>query len=74
IWTNSRYKNISRKIRQFLYKALYSIYKIGEYWTNIPMYEQHVRCTHCNADKESIEHILIDCLNNTNFLVWSLAN
>ncbi|KIK47102.1 hypothetical protein CY34DRAFT_766822 [Suillus luteus UH-Slu-Lm8-n1] len=73
IWTGCRNKDLSKKVRQFVYKAMHGVYRIGEYWTNIPTYEHRARCTHCNADNESMEHILIDCPQNVNSIIWSLA-
>jgi ribonuclease HI len=73
IWTNSRHKDLSKKTKQFLYKAIHGTQKIGEYWTNIPMYEQCAKCVHCNADEESMEHIMVNCPNNVNPTIWSLA-
>ncbi|KAG2743962.1 RnaseH-domain-containing protein, partial [Suillus brevipes Sb2] len=73
IWTGCRHKDLSKKIRQFLFKAMHGAHRIGEFWTNIPTYEHRARCTHCNADNESMEHILTDCPQNANSLIWSLA-
>ncbi|KAG1761438.1 hypothetical protein EDD22DRAFT_980194 [Suillus occidentalis] len=73
IWTNNRHKDLSKKTKQFLYKALHGSQKIGEYWTNVPTYEQRAKCAHCNADEESMEHILIDCPSNASSTIWSLA-
>ncbi|KAG1877872.1 hypothetical protein DFJ58DRAFT_902831 [Suillus subalutaceus] len=80
IWTNSRHRDIPRKIRQFLFKVLHGAYKIGDYWTNIPTYEHRARCANCNADDESMEHILTECPSNTkdiwpeNFGAWPRIN
>ncbi|KAG2147797.1 uncharacterized protein EDB93DRAFT_1085318 [Suillus bovinus] len=52
---------------------MHGAHKIGEYWSKIPTYEHRAKCTHCNADNESLEHILINCPNNTSSLIWSLA-
>ncbi|KAG1774668.1 hypothetical protein EV702DRAFT_1121860, partial [Suillus placidus] len=78
IWSNSRNKDISKKTKQFIFKALHGAHKIGEFWTNILTYtlltyEHRARCAHCNEDVESMEHILIDCPNNASSLIWSLA-
>ncbi|KAJ3753758.1 hypothetical protein EV360DRAFT_96894 [Lentinula raphanica] len=35
-------------------------YKIGDYWTNIPGFEQRANCMHCGAT-ESMEHVLAEC-------------
>ncbi|KIK36514.1 hypothetical protein CY34DRAFT_94256 [Suillus luteus UH-Slu-Lm8-n1] len=66
-------KTYLKKTKQFIYKAIHSSQKIGEYWTNIPTYEQRAKCAHCNANEESMEHIMIDCPNNANSTIWSLA-
>jgi ribonuclease HI len=40
LWNGCRNKDFPRKIHQFLYKAMHGVYRIGDYWTNIPTYEQ----------------------------------
>ncbi|KAG1799825.1 RnaseH-domain-containing protein [Suillus plorans] len=51
----------------------HAIKEIGNYWLHIPTYEQRARCTHCNIDTESMEHILLECNNNARTTIWSLA-
>ncbi|KAG1798240.1 RnaseH-domain-containing protein [Suillus plorans] len=73
IWNGCRNKDLNKKVRQFLFKAMHGAYRIGDYWLHIPTYEQRARCTHCNIDTESMEHILLECNNNARTTIWSLA-
>lgn len=73
IWNGCRNKDLNKKMRQFLFKAMHGAYRIGDYWLNIPTYEQRARCAHCNTDTESMEHILLECSNNARTIIWPLA-
>ncbi|KAG1732697.1 RnaseH-domain-containing protein [Suillus occidentalis] len=73
IWKGCRNKDFTRKIRQFLYKAIHNAYRIGEFWTNIPTYEQRAQCSHCQTDIETLEHIMLECTSNARTKIWTLA-
>ncbi|KAH9859092.1 RnaseH-domain-containing protein [Lenzites betulinus] len=60
IWTAVWGTDISRKASSFFWKAIHGAYKIGEYWSNIPGYEQRAMCMECNVP-ESMDHILLEC-------------
>jgi ribonuclease HI len=72
IWKSTRHKDIRLPIRQFLYKMIHSIHKIGKYWTNIPGYEDRGICRECGA-LETMEHILLTCETERRKTVWTLA-
>ncbi|KAJ7732743.1 ribonuclease H-like protein [Mycena maculata] len=44
IWKSIRHKDIDRRIRNFLWKAIHQTFKCGDYWRNIPNYEQWAEC------------------------------
>ncbi|KAG1856507.1 ribonuclease H-like protein [Suillus tomentosus] len=73
IWTGCRNKDIQKTIRQFLFKTIHGAYRVGEYWLNIPNYEHHAKCATCHAEIESIEHILLECPNNSQNTIWKLT-
>ncbi|KAG1840786.1 RnaseH-domain-containing protein [Suillus tomentosus] len=73
IWQGCRNKDIPRNIQQFIFKAIHGAHRIGEYWTNIPNFENRARCAHCNEDTENLKHILLECPDNAQTIVWNLA-
>ncbi|KAG0700961.1 RnaseH-domain-containing protein [Suillus ampliporus] len=74
IWKGCRNKDLPRKIQQFLYKAIHGAYRIGEYWSNIPTYEHRAKCSHCQVEIETLEHIMLECPNNVRTMIWNLAS
>ncbi|KAH7919030.1 hypothetical protein BV22DRAFT_1108213 [Leucogyrophana mollusca] len=48
-------------------------FKIGDYWNNIPNYEQRARCQACRDTNESMEHILLECPQNAQKLIWKMT-
>ncbi|KAG2050448.1 ribonuclease H-like protein [Suillus hirtellus] len=73
IWMGCRNTDLPCKIQQFLYKAIHGAYRIGEYWSNIPTYEHRAKCSHCLAEIETLEHIMLDCPNNACATIWNLT-
>ncbi|KAG1847422.1 hypothetical protein F4604DRAFT_1591691, partial [Suillus subluteus] len=73
VWTGSRNKDIQKNIRQFLFKAIHGALRVGDYWTNIPIYEHRAKCTHCQNESENLEHILLECNKNASSVIWKLA-
>ena len=73
IWRNARHPDIQWPIQTFLLRALHASLKIGEFWENIPLYEQRARCSICNEATESLDHILIDCHRGQANNIWTLA-
>ena len=74
IWQNVRHPDIRWPIQTFLLRALHASLKIGEFWENIPLYEQRARCSICNEATESLEHILLDCHRGQANCIWTLTN
>jgi hypothetical protein len=73
IWTATGHKDFTRKTRDFFWKSTQHVYKVGEYWNNVPGYKRRGVCPLCNT-QEGMEHILIGCSAKTRSKVWSLAN
>jgi hypothetical protein len=73
IWQSCTSKDLQKKIQIFLYKSIHNTHRIGNYWTNIPHYEQRSKCPTCHDEIESMEHILTTCDNQTRTTIWSLA-
>ncbi|KAG1870492.1 RnaseH-domain-containing protein, partial [Suillus tomentosus] len=73
IWLSRHHKDLSKKFQNFVFRALHNSLKVGDFWINIPNYEQRARCPHCRETTESIEHILVECDHPAGKLIWSLA-
>jgi ribonuclease HI len=72
IWINLRQAVFRTRVKQFLYKTMHNIYKVGSYWINIPNNEHCHPCQRCGAT-ESMAHILTECDNPHRRLIWDLA-
>ncbi|KAJ3991416.1 hypothetical protein F5050DRAFT_1581445 [Lentinula boryana] len=71
-WRSLRHKDFSRKYRYFIWMTAHNGYKTGEYWQNIPTFEHRANCPQC-GEIESMEHILTECENSNQKLIWSLT-
>ncbi|KAJ6540432.1 hypothetical protein B0H19DRAFT_1212976 [Mycena capillaripes] len=72
IWASIRQKDISRNVRNFLWKSMHSAHRLGKYWTHIPECEERANCAHC-GELESLEHILFECQSPGQSQIWALA-
>jgi hypothetical protein len=72
IWKSIRNKEITRKIREFLWKFMHNAHKCGKFWDNIPGFEQRALCPACN-EEETMEHILLECNAPGQNIVWKLT-
>jgi hypothetical protein len=72
IWNNLRRSAFRTRVKQFLYKVMHGVYKIGTYWLNIPDNEHRHACRTCGAT-ESMAHILTECENAHTKMIWDLA-
>ncbi|KAG1837674.1 hypothetical protein C8R48DRAFT_751614 [Suillus tomentosus] len=73
IWRSIRDKDLPKSIRGFLWKNLHGAYRLGEFWQNIPNFEQRGTCNLCR-EVESMEHILTECENSpARKIIWKLA-
>ena len=73
IWSAIHKCDLSKQIRNYLWKILHNAYKIGSFWRRIPNMEHCDRCILC-GESESMEHIVIECPNsNAISSIWNLA-
>ncbi|KAJ7089041.1 hypothetical protein C8R43DRAFT_908634 [Mycena crocata] len=72
IWKSIRHPDISRQIRNFLWKVIHGANRVGKYWRHIPELEDRENCSQCGVE-ESIQHILFECESPGQAEVWSLA-
>ncbi|KAF6745619.1 ribonuclease H-like protein [Ephemerocybe angulata] len=74
IWKSLRKRKkgtITQKFSAFAWKSLHEGYKVGKYWKYID--EDRLRCQPCNAEIESMEHIIQECRVSGQETVWKLA-
>ncbi|KAE9383716.1 hypothetical protein BT96DRAFT_1105546 [Gymnopus androsaceus JB14] len=72
VWKSMHHRDISRKIRNFLWMTAHSGYKVGEYWETIPTYENRAPCRNCGVT-ENMDHILFECQAPGQKEIWELA-
>jgi len=60
IWMSTRKAKIRPKIRQFLFKMIHEVFRIGDFWSHIQAITERQFCTTCGT-MESMDHILIHC-------------
>ena len=73
IWKGIRNKDITKKIRDFLWKHAHGIYRLGKFWNHIPGYENRAECPMCGK-YDTFEHIITDCDSVEKVTVWEQAN
>ncbi|KAJ7177487.1 hypothetical protein C8R43DRAFT_1118478 [Mycena crocata] len=72
VWKSIRSKDISRQVRNFLWKTLHGANHVGKYWRHIPDLESRENCHVCGTE-ESIGHILLECTTPGQSETWALA-
>lgn len=72
VWLALRKDPVSRKIRDFLWKAIHGAHRVGKYWLHIPGYEMRGMCAVCNQT-DDMTHILTRCGAAGQREVWELA-
>ncbi|KZV81863.1 hypothetical protein EXIGLDRAFT_588143, partial [Exidia glandulosa HHB12029] len=72
LWKSIRTKDVRRPIRDFLWRAMHSTYKVGRYWSHVKEKEYWAICPICQCN-ESMEHILTECPGNGQETIWALA-
>ncbi|EJD40384.1 hypothetical protein AURDEDRAFT_22438, partial [Auricularia subglabra TFB-10046 SS5] len=73
IWRGLRSKDLSRQVKNFLWKAVHGAHKIGNYFRKMPSpWKEMAECPTCKTT-ETMEHILLDCPDSRQDLIWSLV-
>ncbi|KAH7905233.1 ribonuclease H-like protein, partial [Hygrophoropsis aurantiaca] len=73
IWRSCRNESLTQKTRQFLFKTIHGVFKLGDFWNRIPNHETRARCNACDHPDESMEHILRECTGNGQTEIWQQA-
>ncbi|KAL7277489.1 hypothetical protein ACG7TL_008410 [Trametes sanguinea] len=74
IWRALRKKNITREIRQFLWRVYHDSFMLGRHWlraTMPPELRERAECGICGGT-ESIQHILLECQATERTMGWEL--
>ncbi|OJT15040.1 Ribonuclease H1, partial [Trametes pubescens] len=72
VWEGLRKDPVSRKVRDFLWKAIHGAHRIGQYWEHIPGYEERGACASCGG-REDMSHILTECSAPGQSLIWKVV-
>ncbi|EJD34754.1 hypothetical protein AURDEDRAFT_75921 [Auricularia subglabra TFB-10046 SS5] len=73
IWRDLQNPCLSRNVRVFLWKGIHGAHKVGKYFQNMPEpWKSKGICPTCDVI-ESMSHILFDCPDSRQELIWSLA-
>ncbi|KAJ6505702.1 hypothetical protein C8R47DRAFT_967574 [Mycena vitilis] len=73
IWTSLRSPNIPRLTRNFLWKCVHNIFRVGPFWDHIENLEFLGQCPHCKVD-ESLQHIMLECNAQGPTQIWRLCS
>ena len=73
IWKGVRHKDITKKIRDFLWKHIHGIYRLGNFWNHIPGCEDRAECPLCDKE-DTFEHIITECDSVERKTTWDQAN
>ncbi|KZV84160.1 hypothetical protein EXIGLDRAFT_624704, partial [Exidia glandulosa HHB12029] len=74
IWTAIKSRDLSRNVRNFLWKALHSGHKIGGYFVHMPApWCDYAVCPLCDTT-EDLQHILFACTSREREIIWQLAS
>ena len=69
IWRSTRHKDVTKKIRDFLWKHIHGIYRLGSFWEHIPGCEDRAECPLCNK-YDTFGHIISECVSVEREIVW----
>ncbi|KAH9850137.1 hypothetical protein C2E23DRAFT_735656, partial [Lenzites betulinus] len=72
IWLGLHARLMRKQVRDFLWKSIHGVLRVGKYWTNIPGFEDRELCPFCNV-REDLAHILLSCRAPGRRVIWGLA-
>ncbi|KZV90723.1 hypothetical protein EXIGLDRAFT_616541 [Exidia glandulosa HHB12029] len=71
-WESLRSYDLSRPVREFFWRLMHNVPKVGKYWLNIANKEHRSECQPCEC-LESMDHILFECTSLGQELIWDEA-
>ena len=73
IWRSVRHKDNTKKVRDFLWKQIHGIYRLGTFWLNIPECDDRAVCPLCE-ETETFQHIIESCRSTETTVIWQATN
>ena len=73
IWVSMHHKDITRKVKDFLWKHTHRIYRLGKSWNHIPGYKSRAKCPICSK-YNTLGHIISECDATERETIWNSAN
>ena len=73
IWRSMRHKDVTKKVRDFLWKHAHGTYRLGSFWNHIPGCEDRATCPLCDKP-DTLEHIMTECDSMERKVIWEQAN
>ena len=67
------HKDITQKVRDFLWKHAHGIYRLGKSWNHILGYEDRAECPICNK-YDTLEQIISECKVTERETIWDSVN
>jgi hypothetical protein len=72
IWKGIRSSTFQRLTREFYWKCIHNIFRVGDFWNHIQNSEIFGRCHICEVP-ETLEHIALECRAPEQKLIWNLT-
>ncbi|PPQ77059.1 hypothetical protein CVT24_009763 [Panaeolus cyanescens] len=72
LWKSLKNKNISRKIKAFMWSLMHKGQRTGDFWENKPGFTDRIKCPNCE-EIENMEHILFKCKASGQKHIWNLT-
>ncbi|KAJ6512809.1 hypothetical protein C8R45DRAFT_813174, partial [Mycena sanguinolenta] len=63
---------IQRKTRNFLWKCVHNIFRLGDFWKHIDNLQVFSLCTHCKVDK-ALKYIMLESAAPGQHQIWALC-
>ena len=73
IWKSIRSTIFQRLTREFYWKCIHNVFRVGDFWTHIQNSEVLGRCHVCDVP-ETLEHIALECNAPERKLIWNLTS
>jgi hypothetical protein len=72
IWKAIRSSTFQRLTREFYWKCLHDIFRVGHLWTHV-QHSEILGCCHVCSVPETLEHIALECNAPGQSLIWNLT-
>ena len=72
LWKDLKHSKIRKNIVDWFWKLTHSRLRSGDYWINVPSYEERAYCQNCQ-NLETMDHILFSCTIEGREQIWEMA-